>query len=220
MNTNLANIAYYSWCFALIFASSLILKTCIMKKQILALALVLSAISVTFANVNPSTTSTLKLSPSETSFIVDLTTFEGEANYVSVTNERRNFSFTDKIESNNQKIKYNLSKLRTGTYTVKIKGDKTVEYYTINLDGYGVSIVEKETYSSPMIIKDTNKIIVQSTNTRLNKLSFSIFDTKGNAIYRKAGFSQKVFNLKELDQGEYRILVSDKEFSQELFVSL
>jgi len=190
-----------------------------MKKQILSLALVLSALSLTFANNTPST-STLMLSVSETSFIIDFTAFDGDANSVSIVDEDGNSIFMDKIKSNNQRIKYILNKLQTGTYTVKIKGEKTVEYYTINLDRNAVSIVEKETYSSPTVIKKENKIIVQSGSLSPQTMNFSIFNSDGEKIYRNAGFSQKVFNLKELNKGKYRVLVTNEEFSKELFVSL
>jgi len=190
-----------------------------MKKQILALALVLSAISLTFANNTPSA-STLMLSPDETSFILDLTAFQGDVNHVSIIDADGNFIFSDKVESNNQRTKYILDKLQAGTYTVKIKGDKTVEYYTLSLDKDAVSLVEKETFSSPLIVKEANKITVQSTNASLTDLSFSVIDNNGNVIYRNDGFSQKTFNLKELESGEYKVLIRDNEFSEALFVSL
>jgi len=190
-----------------------------MKKQVLALAIVLSSITATFANNNPFDSS-LKLSQTETSFIVDVSVFGAEVKFVTIVDSYGNLIFTDKIKPNKERIKYVLDKLQAGTYTVKVKGDKIVEHYIINHNGTNVNLVEQDTYSSPTIVKKENKIIVKSTDLNNNELRFSIFNSAGESIYTYDGFSQMAFNLNELDSGNYRVVVRNNEVSEELFVSI
>ena len=193
-----------------------------MKNLILTCSIIFSSIYMLSAS-NYAAHSTLTLLPNETSFIVDIDAFEGEVNYVALEDKSGKIIFTDFIESNKQRIKYVLDYLPADVYTVKVKGEDLVEYYVINITEETANILDIETYSSPTIVSQGNKIMVEVKNDSRESISLTILN-KDDIVYSysetQEGVFQKVFNLNKLANGNYRVLVSNDQFTKEVSITL
>ena len=194
-----------------------------MKKLLVTFSIIFSCIYLMSASNNP-TNSTLTLLPYETSFVIDFEAFEGGVYFISIEDKSGKIIFTDDIESNKQRIKYVLDYLPNDVYTVKVKGDDLVEYYMINISDEAIKLLGVGRYSSPIIVSQANRIILKTNNDNQEKISLTIYNDSEEIIYSYSetheGPYQKGFNLGQLANGNYRVLVSNDQFTKEVSIEL
>ena len=193
-----------------------------MNKTLLTCMLIISSIHWLSAG-DISSPSTLTLLPNENSFVIDLNSFDGGVNYITITDKSGKTVFTNDIDSKKERIKYVLDYLPADTYTVKIKGDQQVEYYTINILKDSAHIVDVKTYSSPTVKSIAHRVIVESNNNNQDDINLTILNKLGDVVYsyseKLEGSYKKAFNLRNLGHGNYKVLVSDDQFRQEVSVA-
>lgn len=194
-----------------------------MKKILLTYAIILSCIYSASAMNNP-IRSVFTLLSNEKSFVIDLETFQREEiNYVSLEDKSGEIIFSDYIEPNKQIIKYVLDSFPADVYTIKLNGDYLIEYYTINITEESVTLVDAKTYTSPNVKRQENKIVVENRNDGNTKIGLTIY-SDDEIVYSFSesfkGSYRKVFNLGQLTKGNYRVLVSNDQFTKEVSISL
>ncbi|GHC58997.1 hypothetical protein GCM10008083_24660 [Ulvibacter litoralis] len=172
---------------------------------------------------NP-TRSVFTLLSNEKSFVIDLETFEGEEiNYVSLEDKSGEIIFSDYIEPNKKIIKYVLDSFPADVYTVKLNGDYLIEDYTINITEESATLVGAKTYTSPIIKSHENKIVVENRNDSDTEIRLTIY-SDDEIVYSFSesfeGSYRKVFNLKQLAKGNYRVSVNNDQFTKEVSISL
>ncbi|SDE94977.1 hypothetical protein SAMN05421855_103506 [Ulvibacter litoralis] len=194
-----------------------------MKKILFTYAIILSCIYSASAMKNP-TRSVFTLLSNEKSFVIDLETFEGEEiNYVSLEDKSGEIIFSDYIEPNKKIIKYVLDSFPADVYTVKLNGDYLIEDYTINITEESATLVGAKTYTSPIIKSHENKIVVENRNDSDTEIRLTIY-SDDEIVYSFSesfeGSYRKVFNLKQLAKGNYRVSVNNDQFTKEVSISL
>ena len=168
--------------------------------------------------------STLYIPGNEKSVVLNLVGPETEAEFLTITDARGDIVFKDKIETNKQRIKYDLWKLPNDNYTIKVEGDQFVEYHQVLISNDLISLVSSETYSRPVVQNLNKKIIVNASSTNEEDIQLIIVDQTGQVVYafneKKQGNYKKAFNLEHLEVGTYNVIISTDHFSNEIKISL
>jgi len=194
-----------------------------MKNLLLAIAFILTSFFQLSANVVPKTT-TLNVVLNEKAVVLNNKIVTDEQKMFTITNQLGTIVFTDVIEENKRRVKYDLKRLPNGNYSIKIGGTASVEIYEATISADDVSIINSKSFFRPTIQNMNHKIIVSSKHLNNEDIQVSIYDNSNTLVYRsndqKTGAFKKLFNLEQLAEGDYNVVVSTDYFSQESTISL
>jgi len=188
----------------------------------LILVFVISMLSTfqSIANITP-LSSLLKVSANEKSVVLNIENRNLES--VSVIDKLGTVLFIDAIEDSKNRIKYNLDKLPSGAYTIKLNGENFVELYQTKITTNTVAIKKIKSYYRPNISINNDKLVVDISESIQDDVSVTILDEYNEVIYvfreKLNGSYQKAFDLKALLTGEYKVQVSTDYFSEQVQIN-
>jgi hypothetical protein len=194
-----------------------------MKNLILVTAFILASFLQMIASDAPKS-ATLDVVSNEKSIVLNSSTVSEETKTFTITDQSGAILFTDIIEKNKKRVKYDLKRLPNGDYSIKIAGNNSIEFYQATISDNDVSLTNAKTYFRPAIQQSENNIVVSSINLNDEDLQVSIYDSSHELIYKsneqRTGNFQKTYNLKQLAEGEYNVIVSTDYFSNSMEISL
>lgn len=194
-----------------------------MKNIILTVTFILTSFLQLTARNAPKS-STLNVVKNEKAVVLNYTIITQKQKMFTITNKLGVTIFTDIIEENKKRVKYDLKTLPSGNYSIKIEGNNSVEIYDVIIAPNSVNLINSKSFSRPKLLNMNNKVIVTSDNLNNENIQVSIYDNSKNLVYRfhdqKTGVFKKSFNLEQLAQGNYNIIVSTDYFSQSSKISL
>jgi hypothetical protein len=160
-------------------------------------------------NISPDYISTNYYDPSIT---IKFENWTGSQLSITISDNEKNVIFSDHLTTNQTSgIRYNLRNLASGKYHVVLENDLRKVFQTIILfDG---KIVEKDAvvYNKPIIHIKDNKLKVTFLNSN-EKAVVSISNDIGEVYKGKFDVESpfnKIFNVTQLEKGDYVINVSD-----------
>jgi hypothetical protein len=194
-----------------------------MKNLILVTAFILASFLQMIASDAPKS-ATLDVVSNEKSIVLNSSSVTEETKTFTITDQSGAILFTDIIEKNKKRVKYDLKRLPNGDYSIKIAGNNSIEFYQATISDNDVSLTNAKTYFRPAIQQSENNIVVSSINLNDEDLQVSIYDSSHELIYKsneqRTGNFQKTYNLKQLAEGEYNVIVSTDYFSNSMEISL
>lgn len=194
-----------------------------MKNLILTTGLVLITILQLSANNAPESTS-LDVIENEKSVILNLSGLIAGAELFTISDSAGDVVFTDSVEEYEDRVKYNLANLPVGRYTIKVEGAHFVEFHEIMITNKFVEVESVESHFSPTFKAMDEKISVNALFTSEEDIQVTIYNANGDLVYdfsdQKMGSFKKTFNLKHLEKGQYKVIVSTDYFSEVGDISL
>lgn len=192
-----------------------------MKIPLISIALTIAAVVQGLANNEPKS-STLTASPIEKSLILDV--MASTTKSLSIIDSRGKLIFQDQIEENKQRIKYDVVSLRENTYTINVKGENNIDQYKMIVKKNGLSIEKSGFYYRPTVRVSERKIMINGLSSTSENIKLTIFNEKNDVVFKykensSNNYSQ-VFNLTQLEEGNYNVIVSTDHFSEIISVSL
>jgi len=188
-----------------------------MKNLILTLAFITAATFQLFSSNAPKS-SFFELRENEKSVILNLAGVDAKANFFTITNSEGEILIKKDLEDYNDIVKFNLSKLPNGSYTIKIIGDHFIEYHETLVSESQVRIEKTDYHFRPSFRLVEKKILVNTVLADNEEINVSIYDTNGDLVYnfydQTGGGFQKSFNLEQLVSGDYKVIVSTDYFSK------
>jgi len=194
-----------------------------MKNLLLTIAVVISGAFQMTAN-SGLTASSIVVLDNEKSVLLDLNGTLQAADAFTITDVKNNIVFSETIKKHQANVQYNLEHLPYGKYEIKIEGADFVEYHEILVSNSQVDLISKESYFRPFIRKSGDKIRVNALFPSKENVQLNILDETGALVYSysdlKSSNYGKVFNLENLDTGNYTVIVSTNHFSSSKKISL
>ncbi len=178
----------------------------------------LSFLMPTEASKAPNT-STLIFNQNEKSIILNTSNYTQESESVSITDAFDNIVFEDVIERYKHRVKYDLTTLPNGTYTIKVNQSNIITYYEVQITASIVNLLDTKSYYRPSIQQFNNKLIVKAALENKEDVKVRIYDNADDLVYqyhieKNNSFSQ-TFNLENLPKGEYYVIVATDHFNED-----
>ena len=193
-----------------------------MKNLLIASFLIIASLTQVAASIVP-VSSSLKVMAVEKSVILDRTGSVAGAESFTIIDAEGNIVFNDKVEKYENKVKFNLSKLPAGNYTIKVSGENFIEIHETVITAQGLSLVSAESHFKPNVTEKEGKLFV---NAMLydEDINVIIYDLKGKLVYdfsnQDSGRFYKTFNLEQLASGNYDVTVLTDYFSATSRISI
>lgn len=186
-----------------------------MKKHILTLAVVLVLAGTSIAADGVKKPAKIKVTVNEGNKVEVLYKASGpqEVN-VEILNKKKNVLFSEKITDNSFMRPYNLSKLKKGTYYVRITdGTSTTEDEIIIENPVKFTIREDAQHARIFRVKDENKFAVIALSGKKDVINVTIRNEKGNILhnsdYEITDSLGHIYNLRKFKSASYTIEVKN-----------
>lgn len=192
-----------------------------MNKLITILALTLTAVTFSFGNNTPDYSS-LQVLGSEKAVILNLT--KTEAISFVVYDETGEKVYSQEVAKFDNGVKYIMANLAAGQYTFKVAGNNFVELHDAVLTETTLNIENTQMFYKPSISENNNKIVVNTQLSNDEDISVTIFDDANNLVYdfndHQAGSYSRSFDLNQLYDGKYKVVVSTDYFYETQSISI
>ena len=186
-----------------------------MKNLIYISATIIATVFQMNANTVPSHF-TLNVLANQKAVILDLTNIE--ASSFVVLDENGVNVYAQKIEKFGTGVKYVMSKLPTGLYTIKINGNDFVEVYDAEISKEMLHINSFEVFYRPAIVEKENKFAIDALLSDNEEINVFIYNETGSLVFRfsdlESGKYNRVFDLNQLEKGDYSVIVSTDKFTE------
>lgn len=194
-----------------------------MKNLILNIVFVFAAILQLSANNAPKG-STIKVINNEKSILLNLKHNLSEVKNFSIIDNSGDIIFTDAIDKNKITVKYNLENLPSGKYIIKVQGNNFVEFIETVITNNFVNLIDTETYFRPVVKNMDHKVLVNALLLGEDDIQLNIYNENDVLVYdysdKTKGSYIKTFNLEELVDGNYTVVVSTDNFTESLTISI
>lgn len=182
----------------------------------------LSAMQLTAKVANDS--HSLNALASEKSVILDLSTLPAKVELFIITDYTGEDIFREKVGESERRIKYDLSNLPSGRYSIKVEGEDFVEIHTTLITEDQVIFERIDAHLRPTFEVFGEKLSVHTKGSHTENIDLVIYDETGELVYEFQGQTsdnfQKVFNLSMLAKGTYHVVASTNYFSESQSISL
>lgn len=169
-------------------------------------------------------TSVIELPSNETSIIVNRIGLLSDLKTFTLRDAEGTLVFSDNIESQKNRVKYTLNKLPQDQYTVEITGNHSMEIYEIAITDEKVRLLDTERYFKPTVKVENEKVYVDLLSIYDESLRIKVYNDINEEVYTFSkdgkGSFNKVFNLENLEKGEYNMVISTDHFLDNKNVSL
>jgi hypothetical protein len=193
---------------------------------ILVLAFIAILLSQTaFANTNERNFdlggTTVKISSVEKSVVVNLGSVQKEEINIAIEDAAGNTLVSESVKNNANFVKkYNVSKLDVGQYFITItkKTLRTVQPFSVSIEGITMSEVEKKEKFLPYVIQNGNKLDVNVLLGNYNNITIKILDNEGSSSLDDRNYVvltlHKRYDLSKLPAGNYvaEVTAGDETF--------
>lgn len=193
-----------------------------MKNLICLLAFVFAVVFQSNATNTPNNHTSLNVIEHQKAVILNLAEIEASSFVIFDKNGANVFS--QEIEAFDNGIKYVMSNLPIGQYTIKIQGDDFVDMYRTVITADSLKIESSETYLKPTVIQENDKIVVNADLANKEDILLYIYNQDGKLVYeyneQKIGKYNRVFDLNQLEKGAYSVVVATDHFTETSKISL
>ncbi len=194
-----------------------------MKDIMFTAVLVLTSIMQVHAGITAGN-SNLEVVRNEKSIILNSASDINETKELTITDAFGRIVFSDVIESNKKRIKYDLSALTNASYTISLVASKVTNIYEAKIDDEKVEILNIKSYFRPAVDNVDGKVLVRAELENKEDIRISIYDKSNVLVFhqnieKENSFVQS-FNLSQLPKGEYNVLVSSEYFNEHIMVTL
>jgi uncharacterized protein YxjI len=193
---------------------------------ILVVALIATLFSQTaFSNTNERNFdlggTTVKISSIQKSVVVNLGSVQKEEITIAIEDAAGNTLVSESVKNNANFVKrYNVSKLEAGQYSITItkKTLRTVQPFTVSVDGVVMSEVEKKEKFLPCVVQNGNKLDVNVLLGNYNNVTIRIIDNEGRSSVDDRNYVvltlHKRYDLSRLASGSYvaEVTAGDETF--------
>ena len=194
-----------------------------MKNLILTSVFILSYLFQLQAGNAPET-SKLIVIQNEKSLILNSTGLSAETKVFKITDAKGDIIFTDIVEKNKQKVKYDLRSLPNDNYNITVDGYNVATVYEAVISDESVMVEEIRTYYRPTIQSLEEKVVVSAALENKENIQISIYDHTNGLVFRHKIEKENNFNLpinlKRLSKGEYEVVVSTEHFIEQSKITL
>jgi hypothetical protein len=119
--------------------------------------------------------------------------------------------------------RYNVSKLERGNYTLTLtkKDAKTVQPFQVTEGGVVIEEKQKKAYFTPAIFQKDASLQVNALTGQYTNITVMIQDASGKTVFEDKNYVvfrlHKAYNISELPEGDYRVVVQagEETYSQE-----
>lgn len=195
-----------------------------MKNLLLVATLMLCSLFDVLASKTPVTSTLTVDQQGKKSVILSCLESSTIIETLKITNELGELIFSDVIESDKKRIKYDLHLLPSGNYTITIVEGEVASVYKAQVLEDGIVIGERETYYRPTMNYDDGKVVVQAKLESKEVFRVSIYDSANRLVYQdefeSEGSFDQSFNLQNLPKGSYEFQVSSGYFETLMSLSL
>ncbi|MEO0900436.1 MAG: hypothetical protein AAFY71_28765, partial [Bacteroidota bacterium] len=132
-----------------------------MRVLVLINLVLLISLNSLFAKIDP-TTNSLLIPTQEKSIVLQVVGTMGKAESFELIDKRGTLIYSDLIENDKKRIKYNLQQLPDDRYTIKVSGEYLVEIHEISISNGEVKLTDTKTHHRPSIRNLNNRIVVNS----------------------------------------------------------
>jgi hypothetical protein len=160
----------------------------------------------------------------EKSVILNLSASVAETELFTITDANGDILISETVKSYDNMVKYDLSKLPLGSYTIKIDGKNFVEIHETTITKNNVSLENSSSHFKPNLRVINNRMVIDAMLANHEEIRLTIYNEAGDLVYdyndQKAGVFQKRFNLEQLDGGKYNVIVSTDYFRMSSNITL
>ena len=193
-------------------------------KHVLFISLFVCMSAMQLIATNGYCSRSLDVLESERSVILDLSGLAAEVEHFTITDYAGEDVFSDKVAKYENGVKYDLSNLPAGRYTIKVEGENFVETHTTLITREQVIFEHVESHFRPTVKEVDDKIMVEAMFSTVENIQVNIYDAEGELVFefsdQKSGKFLKTFNLAQLEKGNYTVFVSTDHFSRPSTISL
>ncbi|MDX1349014.1 MAG: hypothetical protein R3279_02140 [Putridiphycobacter sp.] len=194
-----------------------------MKNLLLAIVLVFTS-SLQIHASTISDKGLLDFVQNQKTIILNLSLINVDVNQITITDADGEIVFNEKVSKYKNGVKYNLSTLPVGTYTILLEGDDIVDTYTTTITEEEVLFKNREYHTRPNITVLNKAVQIDMHFANSENIHVEIYDLAGELIFdfkdSKQGNFNKIFNLEKLEIGDYKIVVSTEYFSSASTITL
>jgi len=167
---------------------------------------------------------TLDVIKNEKAVILNLSGLNTHIEFFTITDASGELVFIKRVNKQESKMKFNLEKLPQGEYTLKVEGDNFIELFETVISNESLDIENKVSHFKPQLVRMDQKIMINAYFPSEGDIQVAIYDTKGVLVYdfnrHKTGSFRKIFNLGQLEKGDYDVVVSTDYFNQTSQISI
>jgi len=194
-----------------------------MRNLLLTAAFILTHLLQLHAGNTPST-SKLIVVENEKSMILNSPSYSNGAKVLTITDAFGEIIFSDVVEPNKKRIKYDLNALSTANYTIRVDDDRVTNIYVAEILNNKIEILETKSYYKPTIYNVEGKVVVRAELENKEDVRISIYDENQVLVFvqnieKEASFVQS-FNLDKLPKGQYDVQVSSEYFTDQISITL
>lgn len=194
-----------------------------MKNVLLTTALLFITVIQSYAGHGPKSFD-LTVLGNEKSVILKLASTGKDVELFTMMDSKGDILINQIVRTNDKNVKYDLSRLPNGTYTIKVDGTDYVELFETTISNEDVEIAQTAVFHRPALNLHDKKIILAAELDEDEKIGMTIYNASGDLVYefedQSSGDFQKSFNLKELASGDYSVFVSTNYFSESKKITL
>lgn len=166
----------------------------------------------------------LKTISNEKTIVLNQFEYAAQVNSLTILDSRDNIVYTGEVNHDKNVVKYNLEKLPSGDYSVKVKGENFVKFHELKITKTDLVLEDKETYFKPMIRNVEKKVLIDMLFLDDDHIKVSVIDDQNDLAYSfkasQFGDFHKAFDFSELPKGKYNVIVTTDHFSNMIKVGL
>jgi hypothetical protein len=191
------------------------IKIKLMKNLLFLSVFILTTFLHVKANNLPNSFS-INVVENQKAFILDLS--ERNAYSISIFDSYGAEVYSQEIEQFTKGVKYMMTNLPVGMYTINIEYKDFIEIYESVISDDELKIEEYELHRRPSLSKQINKVFVHADLEKEQRIKFSIYDTEGELVFDfldvKSGLYNRTSDLAKIQKGNYQIVVSTEYFAE------
>lgn len=138
--------------------------------------------------------------------------------FIELMDSQNNVIFYESVTNDSYSKKFNLKKLKAGTYFFKVENQLSNAVYTININNKEVKIAEKkENTIKPVFRKIGTKTYISFLNINIEDVDIKIIDSNGRLVFKESFNNNlvvaRILNFEKAEKGKYRIIVKSSNDS-------
>lgn len=143
---------------------------------------------------------------------------------ITITDAYGETIFSDIVESDKKRIKYDLKALSTAQYTIRVYDKQVINVYKTQVYNDKIELVKTKSYYRPTIKNLDGKVVVKAELENKEDIHISIYDEANTLVFqhnieKEDSFVQSL-NLNQLPKGQYKVQVSSEYFVERMNVTL
>ncbi len=160
----------------------------------------------------------------EKSMILNSTDNAKGEEVITIMDAFGNTIFSDVVEANKKRIKYDLRALSNASYTIKVEDSEVTNIYETAILNDKIEILKARSYYKPTIQNVDGKVVVKAQVENREDIRISIYDNNDLLVFKhdiekEESFTQAL-NLNKLPKGQYDVIVSTDYFEEQTTVKL